>query len=539
MPLLGGTVSADATKVVVADPHRDRIWWFDPVEERVVGEVALDAGATPFRVALDAGRAYVTLRGTGELAMLEAGTLVARRSVCRHPRGVGAADGQVWVACAGGWLVVLDTMLEELDRIWIAPDLRDVVVDGDVVWVSTFRRAAQWPLDRSTGELGAPLVPVTEDAEATVAWRLVGAPEGGTWMLHQAASREPVGEASAPMQPSYAGGAGCRSEENPGPTVSMALTRVDAEGSVEPARPLRGVGLATDLAVSEVGDWIWTVGTRSGASRRWGSFVVGDKWRHDPCLPIDLDVAVEGPATSVALAGADGLGWVYDIGAGQLVHREKVFALASGTLPDLGPLTLFHADPGAGVTCAHCHPEGQDDGHVWRFADGRVRRTQNLAGGVPARGPLHWGGELEDFGVLMDEVFVEGMGGRPLSEKETGELVRWLEGIEPVERSVRVSEATWMRGRALFEDPTVGCARCHEGSQYSDHRLHDVFGDGRWTKTPSLRGVGTRWGLMHDGCATDVAHRLRDEACGGLQHGGLGNLSAEDIDALAAYVQSL
>src|SRR5262249_26625612 len=55
---------------------------------------------------------------------------------------------------------------------------------------------------------------------------------------------------------------------------------------------------------------------------------------------------------------------------------------------------IFHANSGAGLACASCHPEGGDDGRVWRFRlkDGTAvpRRTQNLRGGILATAPFHW-----------------------------------------------------------------------------------------------------------------------------------------------------
>ena len=43
---------------------------------------------------------------------------------------------------------------------------------------------------------------------------------------------------------------------------------------------------------------------------------------------------------------------------------------------------LFHVNAGAGLACASCHAEGNDDGRVWNFACSGARRTQSLQTGL-------------------------------------------------------------------------------------------------------------------------------------------------------------
>src|SRR5205814_63918 len=64
--------------------------------------------------------------------------------------------------------------------------------------------------------------------------------------------------------------------------------------------------------------------------------------------------------------------------------------LPGGRREDTGH-TIFHASAGAfsNIACASCHPEGGDDGHTWKLAEG-ARRSMSLHGGVVT--PLHWEG---------------------------------------------------------------------------------------------------------------------------------------------------
>ena len=107
----------------------------------------LAPGAEPGRVIEDGeGRVHVALRGGGAIVSLDPrdGRLLATRELCPAPRGLAfdAARNLLHVACAGGELVSIAPLAEapartlQLDR-----DLRDVLVQGDKLLVSTFRKA--------------------------------------------------------------------------------------------------------------------------------------------------------------------------------------------------------------------------------------------------------------------------------------------------------------------------------------------------------------------------------------------------------------
>jgi cytochrome c peroxidase len=111
-------------------------------------------------------------------------------------------------------------------------------------------------------------------------------------------------------------------------------------------------------------------------------------------------------------------------------------------------------------------------------------------------------------------------------------------------------------GRALFEDPAVGCADCHpEGG--TDHGwepdgspvVHDVGtltpdsghrlgGPLDGLDTPSLRGVWASPPYLHDGSARtllDVLTTANPEDA----HGTTSHLDEGELDALVDYLESL
>ena len=151
----GGTlaISRDDKVAVVADGDRDRISLVDLQNGGVLGTITLAAGAEPGRVVFDAAnRAHVALRGTGEVVTVDVATreLVEHRSVCGVPSGLAydSAADTVLVACQGGELVTLPAAGgEALRSVNVEQDLRDVIVQGARVFVSSFKRAELLELD--------------------------------------------------------------------------------------------------------------------------------------------------------------------------------------------------------------------------------------------------------------------------------------------------------------------------------------------------------------------------------------------------------
>jgi cytochrome c len=204
-------------------------------------------------------------------------------------------------------------------------------------------------------------------------------------------------------------------------------------------------------------------------------------------------------------------------------------------------LDLFYVNTGNGLSCAGCHPDGDEDGRTWSFPQG-LRRTQPLGGGVMSRAPFHWDGEI----AAMDDLVAEVMLGRmsfetPLGAEQIAILGRWLDSIPAPpsgqSESGNRDGAAVERGRLLFSDDQVGCASCHFGETYADGRSYDV-GTGGMFYTPTLLGVGLRAHLMHDGCATNLTERFG--VCGGGDlHGKTSDLDAANVDDLVAFMRTL
>jgi hypothetical protein len=604
-PISGGTlaVSADGVYAVAADPDRDRIS-IVTLASSEVRHVALEAGDEPGRVAIDAsGGAYVALRRGGAVVRIDLASaeLEARTRVCPSPRGLvhDAPRELLHVACADGRLVSLDAHGEITRSVDFATDLRDVMVRGDELLVSTYKSAQLIVVD-AQGRVQRRQQPPRIEAETFdlesgrsglqpmqphLAWRSLQSPDGNVWMLHQHASDAVVDIDSEPTvetQSSYGGGGGGRGFTCAG-IVQSGMTEIGMSGGSRTLSIMSGV-LAVDLARSprDGGLAIALPGAAepdaprptvvfddegfgfgsasptadsgflsSGGQVAWydaaqiGGMVDPSADQFMGCSP-PHGLPVPGQPTAVAFTPAGDL-VVQSREPAMLVvvqmppwGGQVKIDLGGDTMRDTGH-DVFHRDAGAGIACASCHGEGGDDGHTWLFSGIGARRTQAVNIGLEGTAPFHWDGELHDLGALMEEVFVGRMGGVHQSHERLGALSGWLFAQKPPAPIVAPGDPAAERGKALFESADVGCTGCHGGTSLTDNRSYDVgTGEraGERMQVPSLRGVGYRAPFIHTGCAETLRDRF-DPSCGGDKHGNTAQLNGDEIGDLVAYLRSL
>ncbi|MBX2796939.1 MAG: c-type cytochrome [Myxococcales bacterium] len=546
VPLYGGTLAVQGGLAVAADPGLDVVAFWEVGQDTLAGRVHLSPGSQPFRVAFSGEHVLVTLRGSGSVAVIDAAsrTLVEEVPVCLEPRGVDAQGSVAFVACAGGELVELSQGRVVRAR-HVRSDLRDVVLDGDHLWVSRFRTAEVLRLEPLSlaveDEIAIDLVHTAQyEAVPRVAWRMRRHPEGGAVVLHQAHSRRPVASSGGPGGPAYGGGDDCG---GPQQVVTSHLTRMFPEGGHLAGGGLVGINLALDFDLSESGRVavLATANTRDRAMAGPGLVRTVSGLGPSGCMGTEqLDVAPGFPTSVALLEDRRPVGYARN---GSFLFEGDTWVgvtNAAGEAPLSTPVAVFHAGPPGSITCASCHPEGQDDGHVWGFQHQGPRRTQNLSGGVAERAPFHWDGSLSSMVDLMDAIFVRRMGGQRLQDEVVHDLADWLDDIEPVRVDTSWTASELAEGEALFTSDRLGCLQCHHGPQLSDHQLHAVRAGGALRKTPSLRAVGYRAPYMHDGCAVTLEMRFTDPSCGGGDlHGTTSHLEPTEIRALVAYLRSL
>ncbi|MEN0062280.1 MAG: hypothetical protein AAGA48_09015 [Myxococcota bacterium] len=543
-PIYGGTMSVDQQRILVADPGLDRITLTTP-DLALVHRFQFEEGAAPFRSHIDGNSAYVVLRGTGQVAKLNLlDFTVTTANVCVEPRGIDTDANGLVVACASGDLVELDRDLVIQRSAQPGPDLRDVVIEGAVVWVSSFRSSEVMRLDRTTLEVEYRALPdlsptVQSESTGRVAWRMHPHPDGGVLVLHSAQSNRPIeldpGKEEA--TPAYGGGNVCTGE-----TVSTTHLTWLHEDDIETSAALPFVSPAYDFWVEADGVWVPNLAPPllgaplSFTTAAYIPFTFIYPFE-GPCLDFAEVDAFEMPMPATSIVRIDGRTVVF--------RREPSHLSSLDVQIDLGDtyssneaFDAFHELTPSGLACATCHPEGQDDGHVWLFEDLGPRRTQNLAGGVMQRAPFHWDGEFTRLDQLMEDVFLGRMG---VSEvPDVPALGEWMDRLPPTQPNLGDDEQIYA-GQMLFESPALGCADCHRGPQMSDAQRHLVRpGQTVPTKTPSLIAVGARAPYMSDGCAPTLRDRFLDPECGGGDsHGVTSQLQDEELNALIDYLKSL
>jgi hypothetical protein len=567
-PISGGTLALidDEQAAAVSDPEHDRVHFVRFDRDAVTAVALLSPGDEPGRLLQDrSGFVHVALRRGGAVVAIDpsSGKIRERRAVCQYPRGIGydSRTDVLYVACAGGELVTLPAAGGAATRVLhLDDDLRDIVVEPDHLLVSRFRSAELLVIDdggRIVERTTPPGTLFPSPKSATVAWRMVAAPDGGVVMSHQLAQRSDVA-VPTPI-PVFQSGYGAPGAPPCQRIVAVAVTRFDANGHVVWSRPNIPATLPVDVAVT-TNDLVTIapagqesvpqtitihgklsvprgqgVGGSSGAGGGGSAAGAGGVASAEPC-PSEFDAAYSPGELVAAAYTAAGKLVTQTREPPQVVFDGRVISLGVASVVDTGHI-LFHRAQRSGLACASCHPEGTEDGHVWQFEQFGKRRTQALGGRVSATAPFHWSGDMTDFARLVRQVMTVRMSGFRLDAAQVGLLADWIDSI-PAWRGREMADASAVeRGRTLFDSEDVGCATCHAGSALTNNETVDV-GTGSAFQVPSLRGVSRRAPFMHDGCAATLLDRFG--ACGGGDaHGFTSQLSADQLLDLTTYLETL
>ncbi|MFO0762257.1 MAG: hypothetical protein U0359_37805 [Byssovorax sp.] len=323
---------------------------------------------------------------------------------------------------------------------------------------------------------------------------------------------------------------------------------------------------------------------------------------HGPKVP----ASACGAPSGVALSADEGTAYVYcratdglalvplvdeRIGPTVRPYRRNetymVARLAESPLPEPeaeGRRLFYDAtDPvvSGGLGCAGCHPEGRDDGFVWRelHADkdrqpsfvasastlssnedpaagktlGRPRQTPMLAGRVNATGPYGWLAESPDLvrrirgGFALHRWFpfpTDATTQKMRAEPLAAFLRKGL--VPPPSQTGPLSEAE-QRGKAIFESDISGCTRCHDpATEYKNNLALPLFGrraKGPYDadpepvfKVPSLYYVGATAPYYHDGSTATLEELIEQNR----DHMGVtSHLTRADQRDLVAYLKRI
>jgi cytochrome c peroxidase len=573
---------------------------------RELGRVALPYDAWGLAVSPDATVAYVTSAWTHKLTRIDLASLRVTWSVdvAREPRGVTVtADGaQVFVSHLVG---------ADLTRVDVAADPKVVRVSfpadplrtfaGDKTVSASLGYAAILSPDghrlfvarQALGALWSWQGNSTVDVLSTVTGAPIVAPRGGKpygqvttdslkngprWADHAGAIGQESGTFFQPRALVYRrkthhllvaseGQARLAELDALSTAPGMIVNRFYRLGGLAPEEPTKiqipphcgapsGIALSADENVA----WVY-------------------------CRTTDNVVAVR-----LTPDGARGVSSEISYISGGAFHRQLSpwgpFAYARLAVPEakeslaLGRRLFFDAtEPvvSGNQSCAGCHPDGRDDGHVWRELPrkndyeiahfragpslaiglepgpyGVARQTPMLAGRVTALGPYGWHGESATLvdrikaGFQLhrvDRVDTDGATLRMRAEP-LAEFLRT--GLVPPPREARELDAQEQKGKSVFESPKTRCLTCHTKGEFTDRSTTPLRGfkvlpyfdeDPRHDyKVPSLFYVGSTAPYYHDGSMATledlVDHNL--DRMGKTSH-----LTAEERAELVAYLKTL
>ncbi|MBN1673297.1 MAG: hypothetical protein JXR37_19785 [Kiritimatiellae bacterium] len=200
------------------------------------------------------------------------------------------------------------------------------------------------------------------------------------------------------------------------------------------------------------------------------------------------------------------------------------------------------------LSCATCHPDGRADGLNWDLLNdgiGNPKNTRSLLWSHKTP-PVMARGVRPSYDVAVQKGFQFIQFFQPQSN-ETELVNAYIRSMEPepspyLRPDGRLS-ARAEKGKALFENPKVGCAQCHPAPLYTDLKLYDVGTrhaldrDGTFDN-PILIELWRTGPFLHDGSAAAMKDVLRDFNREN-RHGVTSHLSEQELEALAEYLLSL
>jgi len=586
----GGSLVIDPACLVawIADTDNHVLHRVDLLSDRVVSSPV--EGAPEQVVLAGDGRLAVTLRDRNQVALLqedEDGGVepVATVDVACDPFGLAVTPQGEILVTSGYCHTVTALDLGTLEARWSAPVAREprgvvVTADGARAFVTHVVGDAITVLDlgdapptprrvRALGGLyrnrvDAALGAGTLHPAAALAYTAVLSESGSRLFVPHLAEQN--GESTTRTVPGAYGGVPVEEETSFASVAVIAVHGEHVVGDAAGLAPREGLQKGAFVAADPSADFALPptpapcrqaraaaiAGDRLlVASQGTGELFELDARALDPAMSVRrVHVVGEGPKGVDAAAGLAAV-W------SQLSHEIAVISLGSGAAtrrvlaadplpPDVAAgRRLFFTERDRrisrdGRACAACHPDGRDDGLVWKLGAG-PRQTPTLVGRL-GRGPFGWQAKHARLEDNMRETMSR-LGGGGLTEVELTRLATFLrEGLAAPSHPSSPTDALAARGRAIFTSEAVGCSGCHHvETEFSDRTLHDVGSRSATDasaafRTPPLLFVGASAPYFHDGRYATLEKLLADNLD---RMGQTSRLSGDDLAALAAFLRTL
>ena len=558
------TLSSDGVTLFAAHPWSGEVVRMDVRDLHLDIEASTQTGGRLAGLALsgDEQTLYVTLSDRAEILVLRADTLAEKRRfrVGSEPRaGVPNADGTaLYVADFSGDRVLrvnpstgqVEASSEPIDR----PACLAVSASGDEVYTASFR----------TGEL-AVLSPRCE-----VVRRLAVSDQ-----LNQCRTLtlSPEGLLFAPQTRSDTITGGRMFDRSVFPAIVVADPRGQASIRYSPdllvVPPHRGAEVVVDeetvFLASAGSDDVLAIERKSGFAR-WHQRGVG---LEPGAIALDAEC---GRLYVLTITGQE----IVTLGALTGVELSRRRFTEDPTPPAIargrylfGTATDKRLTKDQWMSCAVCHPDGEQDGRQWDLGDGPLD-TRSLRGSLLTV-PLHYDGHLDEIqdtveftrSVMAGQWFVprdalhgelgESNAGR---DRDLDSLAAYIASLMPPQppRPPDNLLPQIEQGRQLFFSQETRCAHCHPPPYYTDSgrrtddgrcvlhsvgtSVHSDPARSRWLDTPSLLGLARSEPYLHDGRAKTLVE-VFTKFNPADEHGKTSHLSGEQIKQLAFFLRYL
>lgn len=533
----GAAIAVHQGKVYVADRDRGDVAVFDaatpdapPLERIAVGEnpAQLVAG-------LD-GTVFVTVRGGNRVVALRPDGSSDHVELEGEPFGLARDDAGerlfVTLATAAAVVCLDPATLKVLWRRAVPEHPRPILWTRTGVLVGHLREGRISVLD-ARGNLRAPIHLETAEQQAagqrvTQTWALLPAKNGEALAVFRRI------DTAAPLeQQEYYGNA---------PMQLLVAAIGDEAPRFRWERTIDGALLATGPTAAALIDRTLLV----SAPGSDGLFAMD----LDQPAPVALKVLGGFSAVAAAPDGSAAYGLTASArGVQRFTLQPKPVAAAFASLGPSGlpkvveaGRRLFHRGNPAGISCASCHVEGMDDGLAWQ-REGARRQTPALAGRLADTAPYGWEGKQSTLEGYVKHTLVR-LNHPQVRDADVATLSVYIRDyLEAPSRPAPSDTALVARGESVFNSKKTGCSSCHDADTgFSDGARHDVGTHdldthaGATLETPSLRLLSLTGPYLHDGSASSLEQLL---ALTDGKMGQTGKLSADEKDALLAYLQSL
>lgn len=202
-------------------------------------------------------------------------------------------------------------------------------------------------------------------------------------------------------------------------------------------------------------------------------------------------------------------------------------------------------------SCASCHPDGRVDGLNWDLMNDDLGNPKNVRSMLLAhKTPPAMASGVRDTGEAAVRSGLTHILFSVRPEEEAVAIDEYLKSLQPVPSphlvDGKLSPAA-ERGKRVFFDESVGCARCHPEPLYTDLGMHDVGSKGQFDQvdgreefdTPTLIECWRTAPYMHDGHYATMKELFTEGKHGKKGGGDLDKLTEEQINDLVEFVLSL